>query len=255
MNVKTHVVAKPVRLEETGDALVKHVVQIAAHDVQRAKILKHQFGDSQMNVPVGHSRSRQFESQFVAVTDNLIDVSLLLGESAACRQGTGEVRGIVHIVLGSCVDHHQFAWLDDLVVQMVVQGFAMLGKDGRERHSPPFAEGNTFHLADNHLLDDSDLHVLTGHGVHPLSESAGIVNLLDLTLFLHESHRDDSLHKFLGGVFAAVLVNRSHSCHILIGYSYKSGQFHRVVVTARRKEMNIPASGEGLRDGDVQRAV
>ena len=255
VNVKSHVVAESVRLEQSGDAFVKHIVQIAAHDVQRSEILQHQLGDGQMNVPIGDSRLCQIERQLVAVADYLIDVPLLLGELAAGRQGTGEIRGVVHIILGTGVDHHQFARLDDLVVQMIVQSLTMLGKDCRERHAPTFAEGHTLHLADNLLLDDPDLDAVAGHSMHPLSESSGIINLLDLTLLLDKPHRDDSLHEFLGGVLAAVLVDRGDTGHILIGYSHKGGEFHRVVVAARRKEMNIPACGQSLSDGDVQRTV
>ena len=40
---------------------------------------------------------------------------------------------LVHIILGTGVDHHQFARLYDLVVQMIVQSLTMLGKDRRER--------------------------------------------------------------------------------------------------------------------------
>ena len=234
---------------------MKHIVQIAAHDVQRSEILQHQLGDGQMNVPIGDSRLCQIERQLVAVADYLIDVPLLLGELAAGRQGAGEIRGVVHIILGTGVDHHQLAWLDDLVVQMIVQSLTMLGKDCRERHAPTFAEGHTLHLADNLLLDDPALDAVAGHSMHPLSESSGIVDLLDLALFLDKPHRDDSLHEFLGGVLAAVLVDRGDTGHILIGYSHKGGEFHRVVVAARRKEMNIPACGQSLSDGDVQRTV
>ena len=131
----------------------------------------------------------------------------------------------------------------------------MLGKDCRERHAPTFAEGHTLHLADNLLLDDPDLHVLAGHGVHPIAKGACIVDLVDLALLLHESHRDDGLDEFLGGVLAAVLVNRSDPGDILCGDANQSGQLHRVVVPARRKEMNIPACGESLCDGHVKRTI
>ena len=122
----------------------------------------------------------------------------------------------MHIILGTGVDHHQLARLDDLVVQMIVQSLTMLGKDCRERHAPTFAEGHTLHLADNLLLDDPDLDTVTCHCVHPLPESSGIINLLDLTLLLDKSHRDDSLHEFLGGVLAAILVDRGDTGHILV---------------------------------------
>ena len=82
--------------------------------------------------------------------------------------------------------------------------------------------------------------------MHLLSQSSGIVKLLNLTRFLHEPHGDYSFDKLLGGVLPAVLGDRGDLPDTLLRNSYQRGQFHGVVISRRREEMNIPTGRQGL---------
>ena len=141
-----------------------------------------------MDIPIGDSGPGQAEGKFITIAHDLVDLPLFRREFAGGWVRPGEVRGVVHVVLRSCVDDHQFARFDDLVMEVVVESLTVLGQDGRERHSPAFLEHKALHLSDNILLDDSDLDVVPSDRVHFLSQSSGIVKLLNLTRFLDEPH-------------------------------------------------------------------
>ena len=126
MDIHTHVVAEAVRHEQTGNSGFYHALDITADDIECAETLKHEGHSLAMHVPVCRSRLGEIECQFVAVAHNLVNIPLLCGELAACRICTCEVGSVMHIVLGTGVDYHQFARLYNLVMQMVMQCLAML---------------------------------------------------------------------------------------------------------------------------------
>ena len=157
VDVQAHVVSQAVRLEQAGDTLSNHVVKVATYDVQGPEVLEHQPGYGEMDVPVGNSGLSQLESQLVAVADYLVDVPLFLGELTGSGICPGEVGCVVHVVLSTCVDHHQLARLYHLVVEVVVECLPVLGQDGGEGHSPAFCKHTGLHLSDDLLFYDSDL--------------------------------------------------------------------------------------------------
>ena len=248
MDVQSHVVAQPVRLEEACDTLLDHVVDASAHYVKRTETLEHEPGGSDVHVAVGGSRPGQGEGKFIAVAHDLVDVPLPGGETASGGKGAREVGCVVHVVLGAGIDDKELTGLDHLVVEVVVEGFPVLGKDGRERHAPSLGEGHAFHDPDNLLLQDSGLDVVAGHGVHQLSQRSCIVELLDLARFLDKAHGDHGLDQFLGSMPASVLVHRGHPGHVFGGHSCQGGEFHRVEISARREEVDLAAGGKGCLD-------
>ena len=204
------------------------------------KTVQHAAGGGQVDVAVGGARLGQAERQFVAVADDLVDLALLLRKLAAGRIGAGKVGGIVLIAFGTGVDDHQLARFDDLVMQVVVQGLAVLGQDGRERDAPALGQGYAFHLADDLLFDDARNDAVARDGMHLVTEGAGVVDRGDFNLFLDQSHRDDRLDQREG-----TAVGRAQQFH----------QFQRIVVAGRRKVMDRTAGGEGFLYIRFQRAI
>ena len=151
----------------------------------------------------------------------------------------------MHVVLGARVDHHQPAWLDDVVVAVVVQDLAVLGQDRRKGHAPALCKGTGFHLSHYFLFDDAQADVLAPDGVHLLSEGSRIVKLRDLAFLLDQPHRDDSLDQSL----------RSLGFEFPFRNTQQGGQFHGIVVSGRREEMYGPACRQGLSDHCVQLSV
>ena len=88
------------------------------------------------------------------------------------------------VALHARVDDHQLARFDDLVVDMVVQGFAVLGEDGGEGDAPALGEGHAFHLAHDVLLDNPEADAVTGDGMHLEAQVARGVDGGDLHGFL-----------------------------------------------------------------------
>ena len=188
VDIQTHVVTESVRHEESGDSGFDHIVDIAPDDIQCTEFLQHQAHSPEMDLTVGDTRTGEFESEIVAVADNLVYFPLLPGELARCRISSGEVGSIVHIVLRSGIDYHQLARLNYLVVSMVVQCLAVLGENGREGWTPALAHCHAFHSADDFLLDDARHNASAAGCVHLEPESAGVVDLLNLALFFYKAH-------------------------------------------------------------------
>ena len=66
------------------------------------------------------------------------------------------------VTLHAGIDDHQLAGLNNLVMNMVVQRFPVLGKDGGEGYAPAFGQRHTFHFAHNLLFHDADLDGIPG---------------------------------------------------------------------------------------------
>ena len=107
MHIQAHIVSQSVRHEQTCHTCLHHVVQISPHDIQCTEFLQHQMHGFQMHLPVRDARPGQFESQFVTVAHNLIDVTLLRGELSIDRICPCEIRSVVHIVFRTGIYHHQ----------------------------------------------------------------------------------------------------------------------------------------------------
>ena len=222
--------AESVRLEQSGDAFSDHGFHVSADDVKVFQPFKHQPGGGDVDVTVGCSGFSELEGQLIAIADYLVDVPLLLCEFSGGWIGPREVGGVVHVILRSRVDDHQFARFHNLVVKMVVQGLTMLCEDGGEGDSPSLCKYACLHLSYYILLDDSDLDAVPGNSMHLLSEGSGVIKLLYLTGFLDKPHRDDGLHEFLGSVAPSVLGNRGNLFYRLLGNAHEGCQFHGVVI-------------------------
>ena len=144
----------------------------------------------------------------------------------------------MHIVLCTGIDDHQLAVFYHLVVQVVVESLTMLRENRREGHAPAFGQGDSFHDSDDFLLDPAHLDIVAGDGVHLVAKSAGIIDLLDLALFLHEPHRDDGAGKAVGGLFLDL-------CH---RDARQIGNLQGVVPAGRREIVYRSALGDGSGD-------
>ena len=80
-----------------------------------------------MDLPVGDSRPGEAEGQFIGIADNPVDILLHAGETAAGREGPGEVRSIVHIVLGTGIHDQKLSRLNEAVVAVAVEYLSVLG--------------------------------------------------------------------------------------------------------------------------------
>ncbi len=192
-----------------------------------------------MHLPVGDAGTGHLEGQLIAVIDNLVHLPLLGGEFAGGRVGAGEVAGVVLVTLHAGINDHQLAGLNNLVMNMVVQGFPVLGKDGGEGHAPAFGQRHAFHFTHNVLFDDTRDDGIPRHGVHLIAQGARGVNGLNLNVFLDKAQGNDGLDKGFRGFSAR---------HQLL-------QLEGVVVAGRRQEVKGAAGCQGLGYSSLQGAV
>ena len=118
---------------------------------------------------------------------------MLLGEFTGSRIGAGIIGGIAALDLGAGIDYHQLAGGNDLVVEVIVQGLTMLGKDGWEGHAPALRQRDGLHLADNGLLDNAGNNAVAADSVHLLPEGTGDVELFHLAGLLDDTEIDHRL--------------------------------------------------------------
>ena len=71
-------------------------------------------------------------------------------------------------------------------MQVVVEGFSVLGEDGGEGYAPALCKGHGFHLAHYFLLHDAWNYGIPCHGMHLVAKVAGGVNGLYLYGLLDE---------------------------------------------------------------------
>ena len=74
------------------------------------------------------------------------------------------------VALRARVDDKQFPGLYHLVVQVIMQGLAVLGQDGREGNAPALGKGDALHQPDDVLLDDAGADGVPGDRMHLVSE-------------------------------------------------------------------------------------
>ena len=206
--------AEAVRLEQAAYSGCSHLVEVSLDKTEGRQTFEHLLGRGEMYFAIGDSRTCEAECVVVDIADNLIDLALLRGKLAGSRIGPGIVRCIMHVVLGSGIDHHELARLDDLVVEVVVQSLAVLGKNRREGNAPTFGEGHAFHLADYFLLDYSRHYAVPGDSMHFLSEGSGVVELLYFARLFDKTHGDHGLYQlFRGSGFSDETV--AHHCVVV----------------------------------------
>ena len=243
MHVQAHVVAQAVRLEEAGDALGYHLVQVSLYQAQGAEALQHLAGRGQVYFPVGNAGLGQGEGQLVAFIDNLVNLPLFLRELAAGGIGAGEVAGIVLVALHAGVNHHKFAGFNHSGMAVVVQGFSVLGEDGGERNAPALGQRHSFHLTHNFLFDDADLDGIPGGRMHLVAQVAGVVQRFNFDGFFDQALRNDGFDECLGGLAAGRQLLQPEGVEIAAG----------------RQEMDRPSAlkcqGHGIFHGRIGRGV
>ena len=84
---------------------------------------------------VVYTRMGSIDGVHIGFQHNLINFLLFLGETAAHRQGTGIVGAVVHQVFGPGIHQQHIAFLQNSLMAVVVQGFAVLRQNDGERHA------------------------------------------------------------------------------------------------------------------------
>ena len=121
---------------------------------------------------------------------------MALVEHTAHRRGASEVGGIVVLCLGTSITYHHTAFLQHVVMTMVVQGLAIDAQDDGERHRATARKRQAFHHTSDFLLDHTRLTHLHGGGMHIVGRVGCTFHLGDFKLALHLTHGDDSLDEF-----------------------------------------------------------
>ena len=91
------------------------------------------------------------------------------------------------VALYARIDDHELAGFNDFIVNVVVQGFAVLREDGGERNAPAFGQCHAFHLTHDVLFYNADLDGIPGHRMHQVTQIAGVVQCGNFNIFFDKA--------------------------------------------------------------------
>ena len=131
------------------------------------------------------------------------------------------------------VDDHQFAGLHHFVVQVVVQGFAVLGEDGGEGNAPALGQRNAFHFAHDILFHNAQGDGIPCCRMHFIAQITRGVNRFNFNGFLEKTHGDDGFRERAGDAFR----------HLLPAHQFHQAQ--GVEIARRIQVMDVPAGLAG----------
>ena len=129
MHVEPHLVSQPVRHEQRLRPHPDRVLHVAAHQAERFESLGDHHRRFVVHPVVERVRPGQFERAVVGRQHDVVNVFLPAGETSVDRECPREVAAIVHRRLCAGIDQHQPAALQDMVVIVVMQRFAVLRYD------------------------------------------------------------------------------------------------------------------------------
>ena len=104
--------------------------------IQCLEAVQHLAGNCKVDVTVCGAGLCEAEREFIALVHYLVYLTLLCCELSGSGIGAGKVRCIVQVAFGTGVNHHKLSGLDNLVVEVVVKRFSVLGEDGGEGNAP-----------------------------------------------------------------------------------------------------------------------
>ena len=200
MHVQAHAVSQSVRHEEGHGAGSDGIFRRAAHQAQRDEAFGQDAVRGVVDIHVRHVRGDHGGHPVVRRQHDVVNVFLFLGELAAYGVSTGVVGTVVAQSLGSGVAQQQAAVLQYAVAVQVMQRFAVLRHDRRERHAPSECFGNAFDRAGDFALDDAGtahLHCRSVHGVADVERFFELLDLLGTFLFPHLGYGHHQLDRLV----------------------------------------------------------
>ena len=196
MNIQSHHVSQTVGHKQSVRPRGNSGIHVTLHQSQILQTLSQHFTNFKMHVLVSYSRTGNFHRFVVTSQHDIVHVLLPLVKSATHGNRTRKVRTIIHVVLRAGIRQHHPSHGQRFTMIVIVQRFAILGKNHGERNHTPVRSGNSLDQPGDILLFLSRQSVFHGSDVHLVTDVTGQIYLLYLALFLHGTQRHDSLDQF-----------------------------------------------------------
>ena len=124
--------AQAVRHEKPVGTIHQGFVHVAFHQADSLQAFNQGAAGQGVHGHIRHIGTGVCRHFHVGFQDNFVDLALALVELATHRSGAGEIGGIVVLGLGTCIAHHHAAFLEHVVMAVVVKGLSVDAEDDGE---------------------------------------------------------------------------------------------------------------------------
>ncbi len=235
MDVQTDLVTQAVHHEQGVRAQLHGLLHVAFHQTQVFESLGDDFAGETVQFFVVHTRVRRVDGIQVGFQHDFVDFLLFLGELAVHGQRARVVGAVVHQSLCASVHQQHVAGLQDAVVLVVVERFAMLRQNHGEGDAVAVRQGDALCQAGQFALGLT-LHAATHHGgVHLHADLAGLVHLVDFALLFRGTEVHDAHNQIQRSGLADVV--DVHACEVshqdLVVAAILRGEVHLAALRLR----------------------
>lgn len=98
MSIDADEMAEPVRRERVSDVGGDHRVDVTGDKASRTEMREHRLPHEDVHVAPRHTGAHRLKYASLRVQNRLVDYSLVGGEGPADGEGTGDVRGVAHVL-------------------------------------------------------------------------------------------------------------------------------------------------------------